>query len=78
MLLKAQALPADLLKGWEAEIVETTTLDGSVVKYAPTGYVEDYHVTVDGELQPTDHPARTQRDRDLRGKDSTQDDPTPL
>ena len=37
MLLKAQALPADLLKGWEAEIVETTTLDGSVVKYAPTG-----------------------------------------
>ena len=44
MLLKPQTLPAGFLRGWEAEIVETTALDASVVRRAPTGYDEHYPV----------------------------------
>ena len=44
MLLKPQALPVEALKNWEAELVETTALDASVVSNARTGYVEHYPV----------------------------------
>ena len=44
MLLEAQALPPEVLKGWEAEIIETTALGDSVVRHTPTGYVEEHSV----------------------------------
>ena len=45
MLHEVQELPAELLDGWEAEIVETTALGDSVASYAPTGHVETYRAT---------------------------------
>lgn len=44
MLLEPQPLPDHLRdwQDWEAEFVETTTVDASVVSNHPTGYVEYY------------------------------------
>ena len=45
MLLEPEELPAELLEGWEAEIVETTAVSDRYASYTPTGHTETHRDT---------------------------------